>query len=73
MGATLHTLEGTSMSYFNRCPYCGCHLDPNEKCDCGRSDKTDELFSQDRKQTAQEIEQYRLQKAAGAEEIQLSF
>ena len=19
---------------FNQCPYCGCSLDPNEKCDC---------------------------------------
>ena len=22
------------MSYFNKCPDCGAHLDPGEKCDC---------------------------------------
>ena len=22
------------MAYFNKCPRCGCHLDPGEKCDC---------------------------------------
>lgn len=20
--------------YFKKCPHCGCHLDPGEKCDC---------------------------------------
>ena len=20
--------------YFRECPYCGCHLDPGESCDC---------------------------------------
>ena len=23
------------MSYFKRCPNCGAHLDPGERCDCG--------------------------------------
>ncbi|MBE6984882.1 MAG: hypothetical protein E7434_04590 [Ruminococcaceae bacterium] len=22
------------MSYYRVCPYCGCHLDPGEVCDC---------------------------------------
>ena len=22
------------MSYYRVCPYCGCHLDPGEICDC---------------------------------------
>lgn len=22
------------MSYYNTCPFCGCHLDPGEVCDC---------------------------------------
>lgn len=22
------------MGFFKTCPYCGCHLDPNERCDC---------------------------------------
>lgn len=22
------------MPYYNICPYCGCHLDPGERCDC---------------------------------------
>lgn len=22
------------MGYFRTCPNCGCHLDPNERCDC---------------------------------------
>lgn len=26
------------MSYFKVCPYCGSHLDPGEKCDCGQKE-----------------------------------
>lgn len=22
------------MAYYRSCPYCGCHLDPGERCDC---------------------------------------
>ena len=22
------------MAYYNTCPFCGAHLDPDEKCDC---------------------------------------
>lgn len=22
------------MSYYRECPYCGCNLDPGERCDC---------------------------------------
>ncbi len=22
------------MAYYNTCPFCGAHLDPNEKCSC---------------------------------------
>lgn len=24
------------MAYFNTCEYCGCNLDPAEKCDCDK-------------------------------------
>lgn len=24
------------MSYYKICPYCGCHLDPGEVCDCDK-------------------------------------
>ena len=24
------------MAYYSTCPYCGCNLDPGEKCDCGQ-------------------------------------
>lgn len=24
------------MSYYRVCPLCGCHLDPGERCDCGK-------------------------------------
>lgn len=26
------------MSYYKVCPYCGSHLDPGEKCDCGQKE-----------------------------------
>lgn len=27
------------MAYYRVCPYCGCHLDPGEICDCREADK----------------------------------
>ena len=27
------------MSYYKRCPFCGAHLDPGEKCDCESTDR----------------------------------
>lgn len=27
------------MSYYRICPYCGCCLDPGEKCDCNLAKK----------------------------------
>lgn len=26
------------MSYYKVCPYCGCHLDPGEVCDCEKKE-----------------------------------
>lgn len=26
------------MSYYKICPYCGCHLDPGEVCDCDKKE-----------------------------------
>ena len=31
------------MAYYSVCPKCGCHLDPQEKCDC----ETEEAEKQD--------------------------
>lgn len=28
------------MAYYNTCPRCGCHLDPGERCDCTKEEKT---------------------------------
>ena len=26
--------------YYNTCPHCGAHLDPDERCDCGTMGRT---------------------------------
>ena len=26
------------MNYYKVCPYCGCHLDPGEVCDCDKKE-----------------------------------
>ena len=27
------------MAYYRTCPYCGCNLDPGERCDCRTEEK----------------------------------
>lgn len=27
------------MAYYHTCPYCGCNLDPGERCDCRTKQK----------------------------------
>jgi len=34
------------MPYYHACPYCGCHLDPGEICDCKREEREPESTGQ---------------------------
>lgn len=40
------------MAYFRRCPYCGCNLDPGERCDC-REDRDKEEEKRNGQKTAE--------------------
>ena len=31
---TIHVIAGGILMYYNTCPHCGAHLDPDEHCDC---------------------------------------
>ena len=34
------------MAIFRECPYCGCNLDPGEKCDCQQDEEDEEILEQ---------------------------
>ncbi len=36
------------MAYFNTCPVCGAHLDPNERCDCEQENHPSERTPTDK-------------------------
>lgn len=31
------------MPYYRECPFCGAHLDPEEKCDCQAQKKSEDI------------------------------
>lgn len=47
------------MAYYNVCRYCGCNLDPGEKCDCER-EKMIERQEMERRITISSFGQYEL-------------
>ena len=45
--------------YFRECPYCGCHLDPGEKCDCREESERYVRRMQEQMDVEKKSKQYR--------------
>lgn len=41
------------MAYYRICPYCGCNLDPDEKCDCREREEESKKQKEEMKQLLQ--------------------